>query len=324
MSTSENTEKSEELQVFVLGSGYKYQFSRGLLAHDLEDHGIPLDLAYKIAKRVYRILKKGEYTEIHENVLRHIVKHVVLDRSGEEIANHYEIVERWHESNIPLVILISAAIGVGTAIVGEQISKKLNIQNIVSTDLVTHVLRRMINPTLSPELHNKSYRAYKTLRPMYSVLYDKVLIGFEEHARFPAEGVEALVKRAINEGQNMIIRGEHLVPRFLSEPLISHPSIIYVTLNVSDEEVHRKRYLSRYDESRHEKRNIYFGSIRKIHDYLVEEARNRQYTVIEATDLNSAIEELDKIVKDRLETMLPSLESDGIDIKAFDDALINS
>ncbi len=321
MSTGENTELSEDYQVTVLGIGYKFQFSRGLLAHDLEDHGIPLDLAYKIAKRVYRILKKEEYTEIHENELRLIVKQAVLERSGEDLANHYEIVERWHESHIPLVILISAAIGVGTAIVGEQISKKLNIQNIVSTDLVTHVLKRMINPTLSPELHNKSYRAYKTLRPMYSVLYDKVLIGFEEHARFPAEGVEALVKRAINEGQNMIIRGEHLVPRFLSEPLISHPSIIYVTLKITDEEVHRKRYLSRYDESRHEKRNIYFGSIRKIHDYLVEEARNREYTVIEATDLNSAIEVLDKLVKDRLEVMLPSLESDGLDIAVFDDAI---
>jgi 2-phosphoglycerate kinase len=181
----------------------------------------------------------------------------------------------------------------------------------------------MISQDLAPELHSRSYLAHERLRPIYSVLFDKILIGFEEHARFPAEAVEALVRRAIDEGLSMVIQGTHLVPRYLSDRIISHPNILYITLKIDDEEIHRDRYLSEYEDTELEERKKYFPAIRKIHDYLVEQASNRGHIVVECTDIPNALFEIYVTFLKRIADMFPD---DLVDFEysRFDETVIHS
>lgn len=301
MTENENINTNENVGgITVEGDGYTYQFSRGLLAHSLGLRGLPLEEAYKVAKKVYSVLLREGIDEINENDLRRYVRDQALELVGKNIAIQYNIIEKWHLSNFPLILLIAGARGCKTGSVAKSLAEKLAFPRIVSTDIVTQIMRRMMSHDLSPELHEKSYLAWKKLRPIYSVLYDKVLIGFEEHSKYPAEAVEALVKRALLEGISMVIHGEHLVPRFLSEDLISHPSVIYVTLEVKDEELHRQNYIKQGSKSNYDERKENFESIRKIHDYLVEESKNRHKIVIEFESVNETIEKIYEIILKRL------------------------
>lgn len=290
-------------QVIIIGRDYSYTFSRGLLAHSLETYGLPLDKAYEVAKKVQRVLIEENIYEIAEDNLRRYVRDQAIEIAGKEVAYQYNIIEKWHGSSIPLIILLAGVRGTGTTRIGESLSKKLGMSQMFATSIVMEVMRRMISNDLAPELHSRSFEAHENLRPIYSVLYDKVLIGFEEHSRFPAEGVEAIVQRAIDEGLSMLIRGQHLVPRFLSEALIHHPNVLYICLERKDEEAHLERYLSYYDESEWEERKEHFEPIRKIHDYLVEEARNRKHLVLESTDRPETVDKIYTLVLERLATL---------------------
>ncbi len=310
--------------ITVEGSGYEYRFSRGLLAHSLELRGLPLDEAYRVAKKVQTLLKSKGIAKIKEDDLREYVKTMAFHFFGEEIATNYNIIEKWHGSSVPIIILISGAKGTGTSKIGELIAKKLAIPTIVSTSIVAKILRKMISPELAPELHAKSYFAYEKLRPIYSVLYDKVLVGYEEHSRFVAEAVEALVIRALNEGISMVVRGEHLLPRFMSNDFIENPNVVYVVLQTKDEEKHKSRYCSYPDVKKTEEKQNQFPAIRKIHDYLVEEAKNRNLIVINSRETQSAIDDLNNIIIQRIETIFATIDEGRVPVIDFDISDLNS
>ncbi|MHA2029307.1 MAG: hypothetical protein ACW99A_16675 [Candidatus Kariarchaeaceae archaeon] len=303
--TDQDSEPIIGLEGFITveGSGYDYTFSRGMLAHSLELRGLPLDEAYRVAKKVQTLLKSKGIKRINENELREYVKTMAVHFFGEEIASNYNLFEEWQHSSVPIIILISGARGTGTSQVGELIASKLAIPRIVSTNIVATILKKMISKDLAPELHSKSYLAHENLRPIYSVLYDKILIGFEEHSRFVAEAIEALVSRALIEGLSMVVRGEHLVPRFLSSELIDHPNVIYVTLRMKGKDEHLKRFTGYYEGTELEKRIEYFPAIRKIHEYLVEEAKNRENIIIRSDDLHEVASKINDIAIERLQSM---------------------
>ncbi|MCY3414095.1 MAG: hypothetical protein INQ03_20795 [Candidatus Heimdallarchaeota archaeon] len=307
----------------IIGKGYTTQFSRGLLAHTLKSRGINLDDGYRIARKVHHKLVAENITEINESDLRAMIKDIAFVITGEKIDRRFNLIEVWHDSGIPLVILLSGSRGLGKAELGSMLASRFAIPNIVTTSIVSKILRKMITPDLAPELHTKSYLAYKKLRPIYSILYDKVLIGYEEHAKFTAEAVEALVKRGINESQSLIIRGVHLPPRFLSEQLLSHPSIIYITLTIPDEDLHFERYKELYADHDRAYRQKHFPAIRKIHNYLVEQAAMRNYMVVDCTNVKDAMDEIEKIVFNRLDKMFKDGNVNYM-FKSYDEAVLNS
>ncbi|OLS28443.1 MAG: 2-phosphoglycerate kinase [Candidatus Heimdallarchaeota archaeon LC_2] len=323
-STDDEIKVETKSFITVEGSGYKYRFSRGLLAHSLQLRGLPLDEAYRVAKKVQTVLKSKGIETIKEDDLREYVKTLAVHFFGEEIATNYNLIEKWHGSSVPIIILISGAKGTGTAKIGELIAQKLAIPTIVSTSIVAKILRKMISPELAPELHAKSYLAFEKLRPIYSILYDKVLVGYEEHSRFVAEAVEALVKRALDEGISMVVRGEHLLPRFMSSEFIKHPNVIYVTLRTKDEERHRSRYCGYFEIERMKEKQGNFPEIRKIHDYLIEEAKNRKLTIIDSDNTQDTIIKLNELILERIEMIFSENGENTTPLIDFDISDIHS
>ncbi len=302
-------EIKENISIFIKGTNYSYKFSRGLHAYSLSTKGLSLDDAYFVSEEIYSLLMEHQVNIITEDELIFFSYIIIRDKISKESARIYTLYQTWVTSDIPLIILLSAVRGTKRAEIGKRIANKIGIQRIVSTNVVTNILKKTISSDLAPELHSKSYLAYKALRPMYSVLYDKVLVGFEEHARYPTEGVEALIRRALQENQSMIIRGEHLLPRFLSPELINNPSVIYITLQIKDEAIHKERFLQRYNDDIKEKRLKYFDAIRKIHDYLIEEAKNRGYNIVDVTKLDDGISEILSIINERLNRLFHNINN---------------
>ncbi len=307
----------------ISNNNYSYKFSKGLLAHSLKSKGVQLDLAYQIIQKVYNSLVEKKLEKISETDLRNHIKRTAFEITGESIDELFDLVETWHDTSLPLIILLSGARGLDKAEIGSRLASRFAIPKIISTPTVVQILKKMITSDLAPELHEKSYVAYKKLRPIYSISQDEVLIGYEEHSKYPAEAVEALVKRGINESQSMIIRGEHLLPRFLSDKLINHPSILYITLYLPDEEKHRERYLQKYEDDELIYREKHFPAVRKIHNYLIDQANARELTTVEVTDINCAIDDIEEIILCRLRKMI----RDGkinYEFHSYDQAIINS
>ena len=100
--------------------------------------------------------------------------------------------------------------------------------------------------------------------------------GFIEQAKSIAVGIDAVVERAITEGQRTIVEGVHIVPGFLNRSHWDDAVAVEVVLAIRDPERHRSHFyvrewetdgirpLTRYVEN--------FAKIRRIQDYILAQA----------------------------------------------------
>ena len=61
--------------------------------------------------------------------------------------------------DVPLVILIGGATGVGKSTIATQLAARLGIVRVVATDAIREVMRSMLSPELMPTLHTSSFHA---------------------------------------------------------------------------------------------------------------------------------------------------------------------
>ena len=89
---------------------------------------------------------------------------VIEELAGERYATNFV---RWREVedlDVPLVILIGGATGVGKSTIATQLAARLGIVRVVATDAIREVMRAMLSPELMPTLHVSSFQADSALR----------------------------------------------------------------------------------------------------------------------------------------------------------------
>ncbi len=274
----------------IVGKTFKTPFSRGILAHHLARVGLPLHEGHLLASEIsVRLLSEGT-REISTDDFREVVKKAIRDKFGQKHADRYDLLERWQSAHKSLIIMISGAPGVGKRRVSQDVGFRLDIYRNFETDLIRHISQKVISQDLAPELYHSSHNAYKALRPIYSALFDRVIVGFEEQAKYLKAGVDAMFNRAKLERASIIIRGEHLVPQVLGKEIRDRPDILFVTLHLADPETHLKRILSERQLGKSAAK--VFTRIRKIHDYLVEGAEVMGLPLLEATSISKTTEAL--------------------------------
>src|SRR6266581_1952102 len=107
-------------------------YSKGLRATELMVTGLPPYRAYQVAEERYAT-----------NFLR-----------WNDIA----------QLDVPLVILIGGATGVGKSTIATQLAARLGIVRVVATDAIREVMRSMFSAELMPTLHTSSFQADRALR----------------------------------------------------------------------------------------------------------------------------------------------------------------
>jgi len=215
------------------------------------------------------------------------------------------MIERWRESNIPLWILISGAIGAGKSTLSRQIAGDLGIQHVIGTHFVRDVLRKVLSADIMPELHSTSYKAFQTLKPIYSSRFDQVILGFENHAKYVNIGVDAILVRAEKESVSVIVEGVHLLPVFFDDILKKNPNVLYITIAVPDSEMHKENLSLQYTQEKEELLSN-FDNIRKIHDHLVNETKIRNLPTIETVKGTDTIWKLRELVVDKIVSLVSS------------------
>lgn len=276
----------------VDGNVYKEPFSKGILARSLNISDIGAQKAHEIACDIESVLIKNGVSEIPSYELADVIlNHLENIDSG--IANKYRNWRSLRTSEKPLIILIGGASGVGTSSMAFELANRLRLKNLISTDMIREVMRKIISKDLSPVIHKSSFDAHESIRTT-SIMIDNIIEGFISHVDVVNVGIEAIIERSVKEGISTIIEGVHVVPGFISDDLMENNNIIIFTLTVEDEESHKQRFYSRCRQP-WVKRSLdrymeNFDAIRKTQKFLKQQAKINDSRIIDNVDINRTID----------------------------------
>lgn len=279
----------------VGGKKYQEPFSKGILSKSLIRAELEPDRAYELASEIERTISEDGIEVIYVTDLIQRVKELLMEENP-VIAKKYMIWKQITRSEDPLIILIGGASGIGTSSISFELANKLGIKNMLSTDMIREVMRKIVSKELCPTLFESSYTAQESLRTPAPPEFDKVLLGFKDHVETVSVGVNGVIERAIKEGISIVIEGVHIVPGFISEDLLNTPNVHMFILTLSDEEIHKSRFYSRCRQlwaRRPLKRYLkHFVPIRKTHDYIASEAKIHHVPLIENIDVTNTIDSM--------------------------------
>lgn len=180
------------------------------------------------------------------------------------------------------IFLIGGANGVGTSWFAMELARHCNIRSVIGTDSIREIMREILPQKMNPGIFKSTflngrgddYQALSKRRKK-----ERIVSGYSEQVRLVEHGIDAIIKRSLEEGIRTIIEGIHLIPRdFVEHPFFSDYSdrILHISIDVEDCEVHRKRFFLREDFAPGRSKQKYldnFQEIRWIREHLLRMTR---------------------------------------------------
>jgi 2-phosphoglycerate kinase len=278
-------------------------YSKGLMASQVMVTGLSPFRSYQVAERIEDDLLERGVTALTSQELHAVAVRVLEEEAGDRYARNFE---RWQEVatlDVPLVVLIGGATGVGKSTIATQIAARLGIVRVIASDAVREVMRGLFSRELMPTLYTSSFDADSALREPPTRAADRVIVGFREQTAAVAVGLRALIERSAVEGTSVIIEGAHVVPGFLDlddfrDRVVPVPMI----LTVDDEDVHRTHFAARAADSsgrpfRRYLRN--FENIRRVQKYVKSQALSHDWPVVSSYNLDQTIAAVIDLVVER-------------------------
>ncbi|MEO8291267.1 MAG: hypothetical protein ABI649_09780 [Gaiellaceae bacterium] len=212
--------------------------------------------------------------------------------------------EALRQLEIPLLVLVGGATGTGKSTVATEVAHRLGITRVTSTDVVRQTMRAFFSREFMPSIHYSSFEA----GPAATVSAkdpdaDRNLVGFLEQTRNVLVGVRAVLGRAIEEGYSLALEGVHIVPGMIQPQ--NGALVCKVLLAIEDEEEHASHFWTRDAASEglrpFEKYLQALPEIRRIQDYLVEQAGKAGVPVIENSHMEETVDRVIDLVLDQVE-----------------------
>jgi 2-phosphoglycerate kinase len=267
-------------------------YSKGLMASQVMVTGLSPFRAYQVAEEIEDRLRERGSTSLTTQELSELALEVLTHIAGERYAKNFV---RWREVeklDVPIVILIGGATGVGKSTIATQLAARLGIVRFVATDAIREVMRSMFSPELMPTLHTSSFEADAAL-----------IVGFREQTAAVAVGIHALIERAAVEGTSIIIEGAHVVPGFFDlEAFAGRILAVPFVISVDDEERHRSHFGAREDAIAARPAQRYaagFANIRRLQTYVKGQALAHDVPVIPNYGFDQSIAAVIDLVMER-------------------------
>jgi 2-phosphoglycerate kinase len=286
--------------VLVSDQEYELPYSKGLMASGIMATGLAPARAFHVAEVIEDRLQESGRTSISNVELTDLALDVLREEVG---ARYAESFARWQmvkRLELPLVILLGGATGVGKSTIATMLASRLGITRVIPTDAIREVMRGMFSPELFPTLHTSSFDAARLVRHPLPRSADPVVIGFREQAAAVAVGIHGLLVRAAEEGTDMIIEGAHVVPGFLDwSDLTGKALIVPMVVTVDDEELHRSHFIVRSFEARNRPGDRYLGmfdNIRKLQKYVKSLALEHSVPIVPSYNLDATLSQVIDLV----------------------------
>ncbi|MBY9011409.1 MAG: 2-phosphoglycerate kinase [Candidatus Lokiarchaeota archaeon] len=301
-------------KILIIDQDYSIIFSRGLIANSLLKTGISFLEAHEIAEEIKNDLLKMNIRKISKQEMDKKISKILVEKKGTQYAENFLVFKKIIKLEQPIIILISGTTGIGKSTVALTLAHRLDFRSMIGTDSIREIMRKVLSTDLVPELHQSSYEAGKFSKHYRSSRFNSTILGYSEQVKIVTVGVEALIKRALYEGHNMIIEGVHLSPEFLSIDILEHPNVVFVMLNLSNEIQHKNRFsLRAHNVSMRSPVNKYydnFEQIRIIQEYLKEQAKIVGVPIVENINRDDTVKKLAEIVTTRIKKILEAKNED--------------
>jgi 2-phosphoglycerate kinase len=292
--------------IFISEREHGLPFSKGLTASQLMTTGMSPHVAYSVANKIeHELIGLGRESVTSER-LRDLTLEILQREAGQEYVQAYIKWRSVAELDIPLIILIGGATGVGKSTIATQLATRLGITRVVSTDAVREVLRSALTEAMFPTLYASSYNADTAVRQPIPHSGDRLIIGFREQAAAVAVGAQALIDRSIGESTDMILEGAHLVPGFLQSVESDQAIVVPLLVVVDDEDLHRSHFFMRSREARNRPGDRYlnaFKKIRRLQKYMVSSGLMRGVPIVSHYDLDATLTQIiDHVISKALDS----------------------
>lgn len=278
-------------------------YSKGLMASQVMVTGLSPFRAYQVAEEIEDQLRERGSTSLTTDELAELALEVLTQLAGDRYAKNFL---RWREVeklDVPIVILIGGATGVGKSTIATQLAARLGIVRVVATDAIREVMRSMFSPELMPTLHTSSFEADVALREPPTRAADPLIVGFREQTAAVAVGINALIERAAMEGTSIIIEGAHVVPGFFDlETFAGRILAVPFVISVDDVERHRSHFGAREDTIASRPAQRYaqgFDNIRRLQAYVKSQALSHDVPVIPNFGFDQSIAAVIDLVMER-------------------------
>jgi 2-phosphoglycerate kinase len=302
------TEKRRK-RILIAERDHGLPYSKGLTASSLMVTGLGPVKSYAVANEVELRLVALNQETVSEEQLVELTLEVLRSEAGERYAQAFVKWQSVSELDMPLILLLGGATGVGKSTIATQLATRLGITRVISTDAVREVLRSALTSNMFPWLYASSFEADKAVRQPIPHSGDRLIIGFREQAQSVAVGAQALIDRSIREGTDLILEGAHLVPGFLEGAMSDEALIVPLLITVEDEELHRSHFYWRTRDAQRRPGDRYlnnFKKIRRLQQYMISSALARGVPAISHVDLDTS---LSAIIDHVIERAMEKVES---------------
>ena len=289
-------------------------FSKGILASSISVTGLDILTAHKIALEIQDYFLKNKIYSVSLGELRSLSFRFIKDKVNLEYAERYLLWQSVGKLEKPIIILIGGSTGVGKSTIATILANRLSITRVASTDAIREVMRASVSEKLIRPLRGSSYNAYKNLTLPPSGV-EPVILGFREQVLAVSVGIEAIIKRNIEEKSDIIIEGAHVVPGYLDLGGYSSRAIIQqIVISVTDKDIHKEHFTKRTFEtqgSRPMDRYIkHLDKIIIIQDYIEKLAKEKNIRIIENYNLDNVVNEILELIFQRVKSEFSKIGSE--------------
>ena len=286
--------------IVITDQEYELPYSKGLMASSIMATGLAPARAFHVAEVIEQRLTEIRPASIGRDDLNAVADQVLRSEVGDRYAETFSKWQILQRLDLPLVVLVGGATGVGKSTIATMLASRLGITRVIPTDAIREVMRSMFTAELFPTLHTSSFDAARLVRNPMPRNSDPVVIGFREQTSAVSVGIEALIQRAIDESTDLIVEGAHLVPGFLDYTrFVGRAVVVPMVVTVDDEESHRSHFLKRAHDTRNRPSERYldfFDNIRKMHRYVKSLALQHGVAIVPSYNLDATLSQVIDLV----------------------------
>ncbi|XP_024400920.1 uncharacterized protein [Physcomitrium patens] len=188
-------------------SDHYYILSRFLISRMLLVTKIPNHVAIKISLELKKLLIDNSLLDVSQSDLEaNLFKLMERRGYGAEYIERYKMMTRFHHQRMPLIILVCGTACVGKSTLATQLAQRLNLPNVLQTDMVYELLRTTTDHVNSAPLASTPVWA----RDFASS--EELITEFCRECRVVRKGLDGDLKKAMKDGKPVIIEGLHLDP----------------------------------------------------------------------------------------------------------------
>ena len=193
--------------------------------------------------------------------------------------------------NHPKIVLIGGIPGVGKTSIAGEIAKALDIDIVLSGDYLREFIRPFGDYAKFSVMSRSVYDAWTSFGERNR---ENIVSGFLAQSEIMNAGISAIIRRAVGNGENMVIEQLHFVPSQLGRDLIN--KILPIYLYIHDIDIHRDRLRERVNfthaNSPGERLADQLDTYRFMMDYSLEESRSYGIRIFESSDYRKTLKDV--------------------------------